>query len=62
MRKADLIAEISDKTGIAKVDVLVTLEAFFKERSANYFRNLQKQKSYGDGAAQRAGKSQIILE
>ena len=31
MRKADLIAEISDKTGIAKVDVLVTLEAFFKE-------------------------------
>ncbi len=31
MRKADLIAEISDKTGIAKVDVLVTLEAFFTE-------------------------------
>lgn len=31
MRKADLIAEIADKTGIAKVDVLVTLEAFFKE-------------------------------
>ena len=31
MRKADLINKISDKTGIAKVDVLVTLEAFFKE-------------------------------
>ncbi|MEM6723077.1 MAG: HU family DNA-binding protein [Bacteroidota bacterium] len=31
MRKADLVARIADKTGIAKVDVLVTLEAFFKE-------------------------------
>jgi len=31
MRKADLVNSISDKTGIAKVDVLVTLEAFFKE-------------------------------
>ena len=31
MRKADLIAKISDKTGIAKVDVLVALEACFKE-------------------------------
>ncbi|MEM7103161.1 MAG: HU family DNA-binding protein [Bacteroidota bacterium] len=31
MRKADLVAQISEKTGIAKVDVLVTLEAFFKE-------------------------------
>jgi DNA-binding protein HU-beta len=31
MRKADLISEISEKTGIAKVDVLVTLESFFKE-------------------------------
>ncbi len=31
MRKADLVASISDKTGIAKVDVLVTLEQFFKE-------------------------------
>ena len=31
MRKADLIQRISDKTGIAKVDVLVTLESFFKE-------------------------------
>ena len=31
MRKADLINRISDKTGIAKVDVLVTLESFFKE-------------------------------
>lgn len=31
MRKADLIARISDKTGIPKVDVLVTLESLFKE-------------------------------
>lgn len=31
MRKADLISEIADKTGVPKVDVLVTLEAFFKE-------------------------------
>ncbi len=31
MRKADLVAAISDKTGVAKVDVLVTLEEFFKE-------------------------------
>ncbi len=31
MRKADLITKISERTGIAKVDVLVTLESFFKE-------------------------------
>lgn len=31
MRKADLVAAISEKTGIAKVDVLVSLESFFKE-------------------------------
>ncbi|HSN61710.1 MAG TPA: HU family DNA-binding protein [Ferruginibacter sp.] len=31
MRKADLISRISDKTGIPKVDVLVTLETMFKE-------------------------------
>lgn len=31
MRKADLVNKISDKTGISKVDVLVTLESFFKE-------------------------------
>ncbi|MCO5248824.1 MAG: integration host factor subunit beta [Chitinophagales bacterium] len=31
MRKADLINSISEKTGIPKVDVLVTLETFFKE-------------------------------
>lgn len=31
MRKADIITQISDKTGVPKVDVLVTLEAFFKE-------------------------------
>ena len=31
MRKADLISEISDKTGIPKVDVMFTLENMFKE-------------------------------
>ena len=31
MRKADLVNAISEKTGVAKVDVLVTLEEFFKE-------------------------------
>lgn len=31
MRKADLISKISEKTGIPKVDVLVTLETMFKE-------------------------------
>ncbi len=31
MRKADLVTRIAEKTGIAKVDVLVTLEAFFTE-------------------------------
>ena len=31
MRKAGLIAAISDKTGIEKVDVLVTLETMFKQ-------------------------------
>jgi len=31
MRKADLVTRISEKTGVPKVDVLVTLEMFFKE-------------------------------
>ena len=31
MRKADLVNLISEKTGIPKVDVLVTLEGLFKE-------------------------------
>jgi DNA-binding protein HU-beta len=31
MRKADLVSKISEKTGVAKVDVLVTLENFFTE-------------------------------
>ena len=30
MRKADLVTAISDNTGVPKVDVLVTLEEFFK--------------------------------
>ena len=35
MRKSDLITQISDKTGIPKVDVLVTLETMFKEIKEN---------------------------
>ena len=31
MRKSDLINNISDKTGIPKVDVLVTIETMIKE-------------------------------
>ncbi|MBS1616190.1 MAG: integration host factor subunit beta [Bacteroidetes bacterium] len=31
MTKADIINKISEKTGVPKVDVLVTVEAFFKE-------------------------------
>ena len=31
MRKSDLITNIADKTGIAKVDVLVSLETMLKE-------------------------------
>ena len=31
MRKADIVANIADKTGIAKVDVLMSLETFFTE-------------------------------
>ena len=31
MRKAELVNTISDKTGVPKVDVLVTLETFFNE-------------------------------
>ena len=31
MRKADVVSKIADETGIAKVDVLVALEQFFKE-------------------------------
>jgi len=31
MRKADIVSNIADKTGVAKVDVLVCMETFFKE-------------------------------
>jgi len=31
MRKADLVNQIAEKTGIPKVDVLVALETMFKE-------------------------------
>ncbi len=39
MRKADLVSRISEKTGIAKVDVLVTVEAMFKEIKENLKNN-----------------------
>ncbi|MBX2931774.1 MAG: integration host factor subunit beta [Chitinophagaceae bacterium] len=35
MRKSDLINNISEKTGIPKVDVLVTVENFIKEVKDN---------------------------
>ncbi len=35
MRKADVVTNIAEKTGIPKVDILVTLEAFFKEVKAS---------------------------
>jgi DNA-binding protein HU-beta len=31
MRKADVVTRVSELTGVAKVDVLVSLETFFKE-------------------------------
>ena len=31
MRKADVVSSIAEKTGVPKVDILVALEAFFKE-------------------------------
>ncbi|HQW11980.1 MAG TPA: HU family DNA-binding protein [Saprospiraceae bacterium] len=31
MRKADLVANIAEKTGVPKVDVLVSIENFFAE-------------------------------
>jgi DNA-binding protein HU-beta len=38
MRKSDLINNISDKTGIPKVDVLVTVETLIKEIKGNISR------------------------
>jgi DNA-binding protein HU-beta len=38
MRKSDLINNISDKTGIPKVDVLVTVETLIKEIKENISR------------------------
>lgn len=35
MRKADLVARIAEKTKLDKVDVLMALEAFFKEVKEN---------------------------
>ena len=38
MRKAEIVNAISENTGIPKVDVLVTLENFFKEVKENLGR------------------------
>ncbi|MDI9366116.1 MAG: HU family DNA-binding protein [Flavobacterium sp.] len=38
MRKQDLINQIADRTGIPKVDVLVTLETMFKEVKENIIK------------------------
>jgi DNA-binding protein HU-beta len=35
MRKADIVSIIADKTGVPKVDVLVTIESFIKEVKSN---------------------------
>jgi DNA-binding protein HU-beta len=51
MRKADLVAKIAEKTGIAKVDVLVTLEQVYvrgfgsfvvKKRAEKIGRHIKK--------------------
>lgn len=39
MRKAEMVSLIADKTGIPKVDVLVTLETFFKEVKTSLSNN-----------------------
>lgn len=52
MRKADLVNTISEKTGVPKVDVLVTLEMFFKE--------VKKSLSGGDNVYIRGFGSFII--
>ena len=46
MRKSDLINNISDKTGIPKVDVLVTVETLIKEIKGN----IAKEKTFTSGA------------
>lgn len=73
MRKADLIAIISEKTGIPKVDVLVTLETFFDEVKASlekgenvYIRGFGsfviKKRAKKVGRNIKKGKSIIIPE
>ena len=39
MRKADLVNIIAEKTGVPKVDVLVTMETFFSEIKASLSKN-----------------------
>ena len=39
MRKADLVNIIAEKTGVPKVDVLVTMETFFSEIKASLQKN-----------------------
>ena len=63
MRKSDLINNISDKTGIPKVDVLVTVETLIKEIKGNiskgeniYIRGLEVS-SQKKGLQRSAGTS-----
>ena len=39
MRKADLVNTIAEKTGVPKVDVLVTMETFFSEIKSSLSKN-----------------------
>jgi len=39
MRKADLVNTIAEKTGVPKVDVLVTMETFFSEIKISLAKN-----------------------
>ena len=39
MRKADLVNTIAEKTGVPKVDVLVTMETFFSEIKNSLAKN-----------------------
>ena len=71
MRKADLVARIAEKTGVPKVDVLMTLEGFFKEVKESIANNenvyvrgfgsfIAKKRAKKIGRNIKAGKSIVI--
>lgn len=69
MRKADLVAAISEKTGVPKVDVLVALETFFKEVKGSlsqgenvYIRGLAALSSRGEQKIGRHIKRNEAIE